>query len=136
MATMTATASVLTWEPLVSLCSAAAVLTPRRLNLGGEWKVSQAGKDNWIPATVPGCVHTDLLASKKIPDPFDRDNEKTVQWVGESDWIYKRTFDMPEEVLKNDRVLLRCEGLDTLVTIQINGRKVGQRRQHVSALGI
>jgi beta-mannosidase len=125
-ATMTATAAVLTWEPLVSLCSAAAVLTPRRLNLGGEWKVSQAGKDDWIPATVPGCVHTDLLASKRIPDPFDRDNEKAVQWVGESDWIYKRIFNVPEEVLKNDRVLLRCEGLDTLVTIQINSRKVGQ----------
>ena len=125
-ATMTATAAVLTWEPLVSLCSAATVLTPRCLNLGGEWKVSQAGKDDWIPATVPGCVHTDLLASQKIPDPFYRDNEKAVQWVGESDWIYKRTFNVPEEVLKNDRVLLRCEGLDTLVTIQINGRKVGQ----------
>ena len=76
MTTMTATAAVLTWEPLVSLCSTATVLTPRRLNLGGEWQVSQAGKNDWIPATVPGCVHTDLLAAGKIPDPFYRDNEK------------------------------------------------------------
>ena len=49
-----------------------------------------------------------------------------MQWVGESDWIYQRTFDVPDDVLKNDRVLLRCEGLDTLATIKINGRKVGQ----------
>ena len=82
-------------------------MTLRRLNLGGEWKVSQAGKDDWIPATVPGwVVHMDLLAAGKIPDPFYRDNEKTVQWVGESDWIYKRTFDVPDDILKNDRVLL------------------------------
>ena len=75
---------------------------------------------------MPGCVHTDLLAAGKIPDPFYRDNEKAVQWVGESDWVYRRTFDVPEEVLKNDRVLLRCEGLDTLATVKINGQEVGR----------
>ena len=75
--------------------------------------------------SIPGCVHTDLLAAGKIPDPFYRDNEKIVQWVGDSDWIYRRTFDVPEDVLKNDRVLLRCAGLDTLATIKINGTEVG-----------
>ena len=28
------------------------------------------GFGDWIPATVPGCVHTDLLRAGKIPDPF------------------------------------------------------------------
>jgi beta-mannosidase len=126
MATMTATAAALTWEPLVSLCNAATVSKPRRLGLGGDWQVSQAGKDDWFAATVPGCVHTDLLAAGKISDPFYRENEKIVQWVGESDWVYKRTFDVPDDVLKNDRVLLRCEGLDTLATIKINDREIGR----------
>jgi beta-mannosidase len=125
LATMTATAAALTWEPLVSLCNAATTPSPRRLNLGGDWQVSQGGKNDWLSATVPGCVHTDLLAAGKIPDPFYRENEKVIQWVGESDWVYKRTFDVPEEVLNNDRVLLRCEGLDTLAAIKINGREIG-----------
>lgn len=126
-ATMTAAAAALTWEPLVSLCNAATAITaPRRLSLNGGWLVSQAGKNDWIPASVPGCVHTDLLAAGKIPDPFYRDNEKVVQWVGESDWVFKRTFNVPDEVLQNDRVLLRCDGLDTLATIRINGREIGQ----------
>ncbi|HZI33258.1 MAG TPA: hypothetical protein VFF11_13035, partial [Candidatus Binatia bacterium] len=103
---MTATATAFAWAPLISLCHAATLPMPRRLNLGGNWQVSQAGKNDWLSATVPGCVHTDLLAAGKIPDPFYRENEKVVQWVGESDWIYKRTFDVPEQVLKNDRVLL------------------------------
>ena len=124
--TMTATAAALTWEPLVSLCNAVATPAPRRLNLGGNWQVSQAGKNDWLAATVPGCVHTDLLAAGKIPDPFYRENEKVVQWVGESDWVYKRAFDVPEAVLENDRVLLRCEGLDTLATVKINGREAGR----------
>ncbi|HTV39657.1 MAG TPA: glycoside hydrolase family 2 protein [Candidatus Sulfotelmatobacter sp.] len=120
----TATAAAFAWEPLISLGSTTTV--SRRLNLGGAWQVSQAGKEEWIPATVPGCVHTDLLAAGKIPDPFYRDNEKVVQWVTESDWIFRREFDVPAEVLQNDSVLLRCEGLDTAATIKINDREIGR----------
>lgn len=125
--TATAAAALCAWEPLVSICRGAVISTrPRRLNLNGAWQVSQAGKDEWIAAAVPGCVHTDLLAANKIPDPFYRDNEKSVQWVGRSDWIYKRTFSVPDEVLQSDRVLLRCEGLDTLASVKINGRELGK----------
>ena len=44
----------------------------------------------------------------------------------QSDWTYKRSFDVPDDVLKNGRVLLRCEGLDTLAGIKINGQQVGE----------
>ena len=136
IAATTATAAAFVWEPLFSFGKAATIPIPRRLSLNGDWQVSQAGKDDWIPAKVPGCVHTDLLAAGKIPDPFYRDNEKAVQWVGQSDWIYRRTFDVPEEVLKNDRVLLRCEGLDTLATVTDQRPGNWPRRQHVPPLGI
>ena len=124
--TTMAVGAICAWEPLVSICKAAAPSTPRRLKLGGTWSVSEAGKDTWLTATVPGCVHTDLLAAGKIPDPFYRDNENAVQWVGKTNWIYRRTFSVPGEVLKNDRVLLRCDGLDTLATITINGKQIGK----------
>ena len=106
-----------------------AAVTPdgqSRLDLGGAWQVTPADKNDWIAATVPGCVHTDLLKAGKIPDPFYRDNEKAVQWVGETDWKYKRTFLVSGELLQRDRVLLRCEGLDTLATVKINGKEVGR----------
>ena len=57
------------------------------LNLSGEWTLRQAGKNESIKATVPGSVHTDLLAAGKIPDPYYRDNEDRLQWIGEEDWI-------------------------------------------------
>ncbi len=38
------------------------------------WRVSGADLRD-VPATVPGCVHTDLLAAGLIPDPFRDDNE-------------------------------------------------------------
>ena len=39
-------------------------------SLSGRWQFRQAGSAEWLPATVPGGVHTDLLALGRIPDPF------------------------------------------------------------------
>ena len=45
--------------------------------------------DQWLPATVPGCIHTDLMAQGIIPDPFYGTNEDSVQWVGKQVWKYR-----------------------------------------------
>ena len=34
--------------------------------------------DQWYPAKVPGCIHTDLMAQGLIPDPFYGTNEDSV----------------------------------------------------------
>lgn len=96
------------------------------LDLGGNWQVARAETKDWISATVPGCIHTDLLAAGKIPNPFFRDNEKLVQWVGDATWVYQRSFDVPPEALQYDRVLLRCEGLDTLAVVKVNDNVVAR----------
>ena len=93
--------------------------------LNGGWQVAKAGTKDWVPATVPGCIHTDLMAAGEIPDPFYREFEQSVQWVGETDWVYRRSFSVPLELLQHDQVLLRCEGLDTFAIIKLNGQKVG-----------
>ena len=97
-----------------------------RLDLGGAWQVAKEGTSETIPAVVPGCIHTDLLAAKKIPDPFYRDNEKAVQWISDANWLYRRSFDVAPELLAHDYVVLKCEGLDTLATIRLNGTQVAR----------
>jgi beta-mannosidase len=57
--------------------------------LSGPWQFRQPGETDWLPATVPGGVHTDLLAIGRIPDPFVGDNEKSVQWIAKMDWEYR-----------------------------------------------
>jgi len=113
------------WKPLLAVADTRSN-SLRRVDLNGAWQLARIGEDTWIPANVPGCVHTDLFAAGKIPDPFFRDNERTLQWIGEADWIYRRTFEVPDEVLQRHRVLLRCDGLDTLAVIKINGREIGR----------
>ncbi|WP_442933246.1 glycoside hydrolase family 2 protein [Micromonospora psammae] len=77
-----------------------------------------------VPATVPGCVHTDLLAAGLIPDPFVDDNETALAWIGRTDWSYETTF--AHEPGDEDRVDLVCAGLDTVATITVNGTEVGR----------
>lgn len=77
-----------------------------------------------VPATVPGCVHTDLLAAGLIDDPYLDANETTLAWIGRTDWEYATTFvHRPGD---DDRVELVCAGLDTVATVTLNGVEVGR----------
>ena len=96
------------------------------LSLNGAWTVARAGERERLPARVPGDVYGDLLRAKRIPDPYWRDNENGLQWIGESDWIYERDVRVPARFLRHDRLRLRCDGLDTLAEISVNGRRVGR----------
>ncbi len=93
-------------------------------SLNGEWRVSRVGMDEMILAHVPGCVHTDLLQAEQIEDPMYRDNEKDQMWIGETDWVYQRSFVVDETIFNQDVVLLRCHGLDTLATVTLNGTEI------------
>ncbi len=95
-------------------------------SLAGDWNFRQTGTDEWLPAVVPGGVHTDLLALGRIPDPFVGDNEKRVQWVAESDWVYQQIFRCSSEILTQEQILLVCDGLDTLATVVLNGQELGR----------
>ncbi len=95
-------------------------------SLSGSWQFRQAGNEEWLPAVVPGGVHTDLLTNGRIPDPFVGDNELSVQWVADTDWIYRYTFQISQELLDNDVVELVCDGLDTLAEVRLNGILVGK----------
>ena len=88
------------------------------------WQFREVGKTDWHNATVPGCVHTDLLANKLIDDPFYRDNEKKQQWIGKTDWEYQTTFKVTPQTLARENVELVFEGLDTYASVFLNEQLV------------
>ncbi|MEU4236085.1 glycoside hydrolase family 2 protein [Actinoplanes sp. NPDC026619] len=77
-------------------------------------------------ATVPGCVHVDLLNAGLIPDPFLDDNENAVAWIGRADWTYNR--DVAWTGPRPDRIDLVFEGLDTVADISLGGVTLGSTR--------
>lgn len=46
-------------------------------------------QDKWYPASVPGFIHTDLLANGLIPDPYLATNEDSVRWIADEMWTYQ-----------------------------------------------
>jgi len=90
------------------------------------WTFSQGGENKWMPATVPGTVHTDLMANKVIEDPYYRLNEHDVQWIDKVDWEYKTTFSVDKNLLGRDRIELDFRGLDTYADVFVNGKQVLQ----------
>ncbi|MGW8266996.1 MAG: glycosyl hydrolase 2 galactose-binding domain-containing protein, partial [Longimicrobiales bacterium] len=96
-----------------------------RVGLVDGWTFS--GSDTFtagFPATVPGTVHTDLLSNGLIPDPFWRDNEMRLQWVGERDWVYRTAFQAGPQILEREVAELVFHGLDTFAEVILNGRSI------------
>jgi beta-mannosidase len=102
------------------------------LDSGWQFRIAEGdshAKDHrdatrWHAATVPGTVQTDLLAAKLLPDPFYRDNEAKVQWVGLSNWQYQTTFTVDKATLQRGHVELVFDGLDTFADVYLNGHKL------------
>ena len=94
--------------------------------LTGAWQFRQSGTQDWLPATVPGGVHTDLLALEFIPDPFVGDNEARVQWVAKADWEYQLQFTPRPDLLTQAHIELVCDGLDTLAELSLNDETLGK----------
>jgi len=88
-------------------------------------QASRPGHRNlpWMPASVPGHVHLDLMEAGVICDPFYRLNERGVEWVDETDWVYETRFHV--ESLVTDNVYLLFHGLDTIAEIYLNGLLLG-----------
>ncbi|WP_017581855.1 glycoside hydrolase family 2 protein [Nocardiopsis valliformis] len=81
-----------------------------------------------VPATVPGCVHTDLLDRGLVEDPYLDDNENRLAWIGRTDWKYTRSLaeESQETGGTAERVDLVCDGLDTVAAVRVGGREVGR----------
>ena len=102
--------------------------TVMALNHGWQFRQIKEGpqtaENDWLPATVPGDVHLGLLANKKIPDPFYRDNESRLQWIENNSWEYRLSFEVTQSLLARANVDLVFDGLDAAAQVYLNGEQV------------
>jgi beta-mannosidase len=119
----------------LGLYASSAVVQPAReqnsaLELDRGWQFRQItttpqdAEAGWLPATVPGDVHLDLLANKKIEDPFYRDNESKLQWIENASWEYRIAFDVSPAILARGNVDLVFDGLDSAAQVILNGTQI------------
>ncbi len=95
--------------------------------LGGKWTGSsytfEGNREFTFDATVPGCVHTDLINCGIISDIYYRDNADKYGWIEERNWKYEKVFRLEE---LPEKASLVFEGLDTYAEITLNGISLGE----------
>ncbi|HBC88543.1 MAG TPA: glycoside hydrolase family 2 [Lentisphaeria bacterium] len=95
--------------------------------LNGEWNLSFknpiTGKQHKIDATVPGNIAVDLVREKIIPDPYIGMNSLVTYKWERTDFTYSTSFIAPE-LGKNEKLELLFEGIDTVATIKLDGKKI------------
>src|SRR5687767_5935666 len=93
----------------------------------------------WLPATVPGNVRTDLLALGRIPDLFLGEQYQDGLWVEGVDWWYRCRVKLPDfsqeersqrflKPLRSGpkRAFITFAGIDYLSALFINGREMSR----------
>jgi beta-mannosidase len=86
--------------------------TPRRLGFSVL---------EWLPAQVPGHVHTDLVRHGVLRDPFEARAELGCQWVDETVWHYRLTDTCCDVSLNGER-LLRHDNMFTAAEADVSSR--------------
>mgnify|MGYP001058659602 FL=1 len=68
-----------------------------------------------VRASVPGCVHVDLLRAGVIDEMYKGFNEQNQTWIAYSDWEYRREFELDASVLSSCAdYVLEFQSLDTI----------------------
>ena len=81
-----------------------------------------------FPATVPGSIHTDLIAAGVIGDIRIDGTEAEQEWIRNADSAYSAQIPAQSGGGKYE---LKFDGLDTLATISINGAvKLSSENMH------
>jgi len=102
-----------------------AAFSQHELSLSGQWLFRKANSSqDWLPANVPGAVHTDLVANGLIGNPYLGCDNLQLAWIDSADWEYWKTFDLPLNIDKKAEFELVFEGLDTYAVVYLNGVKV------------
>lgn len=97
----------------------------QKMSLNGAWQLSLSdGQTRVADAEVPGSMYGALLNAGKMEDPFYRENESDAGKLSENDCTFSRFFTLDNTMMEHERIILRCEGLDTLCDLLLNGNFV------------
>ena len=71
----------------------------RTVSLNGTWFMHEAGSQEGYPVRVPGSVLSGLLDAGAIGNPYERMNEYAARELFRNDYIFERSFMLPEDLL-------------------------------------
>lgn len=98
----------------------------QKQTLNENWLLHANNTEKTFPASIPASVCTVLAENNEIPEPYWKDNEVLVKEIMDEDYTFTCTFTPSADILKQDTVILRFDGIDTLGEIYLNDVYLGK----------
>lgn len=96
----------------------------QKVSLNGVWDIESKNKKYVLKGDVPGTDFGNLVKQGIIVSPLISGIEEEALKIAENDFSFSRSFDIPKEILAYNNVSLRCESIDTLADVYVNGNLV------------
>lgn len=98
----------------------------RQLLNGNDWVIDNVEGNISTLATVPGSIHTALIQTKMIPDPYFGYNDVQLRYLVYDNWIFTKNFSLQSDILSSDEFQLVLDQIDTAANITLNGCPIGR----------
>lgn len=97
-----------------------------RIDLNKNWTLVNAPRNISISGLhLPISVHTALLQSHLINDPFYRFNDLDLRWIVKEDtWLFKTEFEMNSTRSASSIASLEFDSIDTIASVYLNKKLV------------
>ena len=106
------------------------------LDLNGKWQFKEyplsarrmrdLDSSDWADCIVPNSIFTNLIDTGKV-SRFDIEaNPEKYAWVSDKPWVYRKIFEVSDDMLSGDRIDLVCDGLDTIASVWLNEKLIAK----------
>ncbi len=92
---------------------------------GAGWTITDQ-KSYVAHGQIPGTIHTILLATHQITEPYLGYNDVKLRSLVYSPWTFKKNFVLTQEFLTLTQFSLHFDQIDTVAKIVLNGCVLGQ----------
>ena len=104
----------------------------KTIDLSGQWQFKQypisarrmrdLEDGDWQNCTVPSSIYSCLIEAGVIDRKKLDNNPEDFFQISIEPWIFRKTFDLPENYLQADKIEIIFDGLDTFASIWLNGK--------------
>jgi beta-mannosidase len=104
----------MTWEPLYRQSS--------------DFVQVRNKQENWFQTNLPCDVHMPLIEQGVIAEPLVSDQCFASEWTEKRSWWFKKEFQITEEQLASERIVITFETLDVEADIWLNDKHLDHHR--------
>ena len=94
-----------------------------KILLNDQWIMRDGDRE--YPCRVPCSLYDTLISAGALDNPYWRENEWAATGASDRDVTFEKSFPVPAEIMREERVFLTFQGIDTLAELYLNDTLLG-----------